>query len=255
MLIEAVLVSLNLIEVVTISTLAGLATGIGGFVAIIRKPDKKMLGFLMGVAAGVMVTLAFLGLMNEAEDIAGFPVAAAGFVAGSLSMLVLDFALPHKFFAVNEKGIIDGKTFKAGILIAIGISLHNFPEGFAVASGFSYQPHLGLIVAVAMALHNVPEGIAISLPVYMSGASRLSAFKMALFSGLVEPVGALAASVLLGFSSSLVPYGLSFAGGVMVFITLDELVPVAHEHGHEHFTAFGVIAGCIVTFVLLGLLS
>ncbi len=247
--------ALNIIEVLTLSTLAGLATGIGGFVAVIRRPEKKMLGFFMGLASGVMITLAFLGLMNEAQSIAGLPTSAIGFVVGSLSMLVLDFALPHRFFSVNEKGIIDGKALKAGILIAIGISLHNFPEGFAVASGFSFQPRLGLIVAVAMALHNIPEGMAISLPVYMSGKSRLSAFKLALFSGLVEPLGALAASLFLGFSSNLVPYGLSFAGGVMVFVTLDELIPVAHEHGHEHFTAFGVIAGCIITFILLVFLS
>jgi ZIP family zinc transporter len=245
----------NIIDILTLSTLAGLATGVGGLVAVIRRPEKKMLGFSMGLASGVMITLAFLGLMNEAQSIAGLPTSAIGFVVGSLSMLILDFTLPHRFFSVNEKGIIDGKTFKAGILIAIGISLHNFPEGFAVASGFSFQPRLGLIVAVAMALHNIPEGMAISLPVYMSGASRLSAFKLALFSGLVEPVGALAASAFLAFSSSLVPYGLSFAGGVMVFVTLDELIPFAHEHGHEHFTAFGMIAGCIVTFALLSLLS
>jgi ZIP family zinc transporter len=89
----------------------------------------------------------------------------------------------------------------------------------------------------------------------MSGASRRSAFQLALISGLVEPIGALAASLFLQTSSSLVPYGLSFAGGVMVFVTLDELIPVAHEHGHEHFTAFGMIMGCIVTFILLNFLS
>ncbi len=243
------------LNILFLSTTAGLATGIGGFFAIIKRPGKKVLGLLMGLAAGVMITLAFLGLMVQALDISGMSTAAVGFVVGSLSMLVLDFVLPHKFFAVNEKGIIDGRLLKTGILIAIGISLHNFPEGIAVASGYTYLPQLGLIVAVAMALHNIPEGIAISLPVYMSGASRLSAFKLALVSGLVEPFGALAASIFLQTSSSLVPYGLSFASGVMVFVTLDELVPVAHEHGHEHFTAFGMIMGCIITFILLSLLN
>jgi len=105
-----------------------------------------------------------------------------------------------------------------------------------------------------MALHNVPEGMAISLPAYLSGASKLSALKLALASGLVEPLGALAASLFLQFSSGLVPFGLSFASGVMVFVTLDELIPVAHEHGHEHFTPLGVIAGCIATFILLSFL-
>jgi ZIP family zinc transporter len=245
----------DIINILILSTLAGLATGIGGLLAIIKKPDRKSLGFLMGLAAGVMITLAFLGLMVQAQEISGMSTAAIGFVVGSLSMLILDFVLPHTFLSVKEKGIIDGKMLKTGILIAIGISLHNFPEGIAEASGYSYLPRLGLVVAVAMALHNIPEGIAVSLPVYMSGASRRSAFRLALISGLVEPIGALAASLFLQTSSSLVPYGLSFAGGVMVFVTLDELIPVAHEHGHEHFTAFGMIVGCIVTFILLNFLS
>ena len=169
-------------------------------------------------------------------------------------MFFLDFALPHKHFSVYEKGVIDGRFLKSGTLIAIGISLHNFPEGIAVASGYSYLPRLGLVIAIAMALHNIPEGMAISLPVYMGGASKLAAFRLALVSGLMEPLGALVATMFLESFSNLVPFGLAFAGGVMVFVTLDELIPVAHEHGHEHFTSLGVIMGCIAAFMLLGIL-
>lgn len=244
----------NLADILVLSTLAGLGTGLGGLIVVIKRPGKKVLGFSMGLAAGIMITLSFLQLMSEALKISGLLLAASGFVIGSLAMFSLDFVLPHRFFSVDEKGAIDGRLLKSGILIAMGISLHNFPEGIAVASGYSYLPRLGLVIAIAMAIHNIPEGIAISLPVHMGGASRFAAFRLALVSGLVEPIGALVAALFLEHFHDLVPFGLAFAGGVMVFVTLDELIPVAHEHGHEHFTSLGVIMGCIATFMLLGIL-
>jgi len=244
----------NLADILILSTLAGLATGLGGLIVVIKRPGKKMLGFLMGLAAGIMITLSFLKLLSEAINISSLFLAASGFVIGSLLMFFLDYVLPHKYFSVDEKGAIDGRLLKSGVLIAMGISLHNFPEGIAVASGYSYLPRLGLVIAIAMAVHNIPEGIAISLPVHMGGASRFAAFRLALVSGLVEPLGALVASLFLEYFSGLVPFGLAFAGGVMVFVTLDELIPVAHERGHEHFTSLGVIMGCITTFLLLSIL-
>ena len=246
----------NLIDIVVLSTLAGLATGLGGLIAVVKRPRKKLLGFLMGLAAGIMITLSFLELMSDALKISGWSMAASGFVIGSLLMFILDFVLPHRFFSVEEKGLSDGRFLKSGMLIAIGISLHNFPEGIAVASGYSYLPRLGLTIAIAIALHNIPEGIAVALPIYMGGSSKLEALRLALISGLIEPLGALVASLFLESSSlRLVPFGLSFASGVMIFVTLDELIPVAHEHGHEHFTSLGVIMGCIATFMLLSSLS
>jgi ZIP family zinc transporter len=245
----------NLFEILVLSMLAGLATGLGGLIVVVKRPGKKMLGFLMGLAAGIMITLAFLQLMSEALRISGLLSAALSFVAGSLLMFFLDFVLPHRFFSVEEKGVIDGRFVRSGILIAIGISLHNFPEGIAVASGYSYLPRLGLVIAIAIALHNIPEGIAVALPVYMGGASKLKAFRLAFVSGLIEPLGALVASLFLEHFHGLVPFGLAFAGGVMVFVTLDELIPVAHKSGHEHFTSLGVIMGCIATFILLGVLQ
>jgi len=244
----------NLIDILILSTLAGLATGFGGLIVLIKKPGKKTMGFLMGLAAGIMITLSFLELMSEALKISGLFLAASGFVIGSLLTLFLDLLLPHRYLSVDEKGIIDRKLLKSSVLIATGISLHNFPEGIAVASGYSYLPRLGFVIAIAMALHNIPEGIAISIPARAGGASKLAAFRLALISGLIEPLGALVAALFLGVFRSLVPFGLAFAGGVMVFITLDELIPVAHEHGHEHFTSFGIIMGCIATFMLLSIL-
>jgi len=235
--------------------LAGLCTGLGGVSVFFRRPGKRLLGFLMGLAAGIMIVLSFLELMAEALHIADLPFVASGFMVGALVLFSLDFALPHMHFAVSEKGLVDVKLFRSGLLIAIGISLHNLPEGVAVASGYSFAPNVGLLIAVAMAVHNVPEGIAICLPICSSGGSRWKAFRLALVSGLMEPLGALIAAAFLSSFPLFVPFGLAFAAGVMVFITLDELIPVAHEHGHEHFTSFGFIIGCFVTFLLLHLIA
>jgi ZIP family zinc transporter len=240
----------DVVSIVLLSTLAGLATGIGGLIVLVRKPGEKLFVFLIGLAAGLMIMLSFMELLFDSLRISGLFPAAVGFVAGTLVLFFLDFLLPHKH-VVSEKGVIDAKMFRTGTLIAIGISLHNLPEGIAVASGYSFAPEIGVIIAIAIAIHNIPEGIAIALPIRMSGTSRWAAFRVALLSGLAEPVGAVIAAVFLTTLPELMPFALSFAAGVMVFITVDELIPIAHEYGHEHFTSFGLIVGFILTLGLL----
>jgi ZIP family zinc transporter len=118
-----------------------------------------------------------------------------------------------------------------------------------------HSPKFGIFIAIAIMLHNIPEGIATALPLYKSGLGRWDSFKVAFLSGLVEPVGALAAGLFLASFQSLIPGALAFAGGVMVFITLDELIPAAREHGHQHTTAMGIISGAIFVFLLSGMLG
>jgi ZIP family zinc transporter len=242
--------STDVVSIVLLSTLAGLGTGLGGLVVLVRKPGEKLFVFLIGLAAGLMIMLSFMELLFDSLMMSGLFPAAVGFTAGTLMLFILDFLLPHKHI-VSEKGVIDAKMLRTGTLIAIGISLHNLPEGIAVASGYSYAPEIGLIITIAIALHNIPEGIAIALPIRMSGASRWAAFRIALLSGLTEPAGAVIAAVFLTALPELMPFALSFAAGVMVFITVDELVPIAHEHGYGHFTSLGLIVGFILTFGLL----
>jgi len=242
--------TIDVASIVLLSTLAGLGTGIGGLIVLFRKPGEKLFVFLIGLAAGLMIMLSFMELLFDSFMMSGLFAAAVGFIAGTLVLFLLDFLLPHKH-VVSEKGVIDAKMLRTGTLIAIGISLHNLPEGIAVASGYSFAPEIGVIIAIAIAIHNIPEGIAIALPIRMSGTSRWAAFRVALLSGLVEPVGAVIAAVFLTSLPELMPFALSFAAGVMVFITVDELIPIAHEHGHEHFTSFGLIVGFILTLGLL----
>jgi ZIP family zinc transporter len=148
--------------------------------------------------------------------------------------------------------VVDQQLLKTGTLLAIGITIHNIPEGIAVGAGYMHLPEFGLFIAMAILLHNIPEGIATALPLCKSGVCRWDSFRVALFSGLTEPVGALLAAFFLKSFSSFIPGALAFAGGVMVFITLDELLPTAREHGHQHYTAIGIILGAVFVFLLSG---
>ncbi|MBW2976892.1 ZIP family metal transporter [Candidatus Woesearchaeota archaeon] len=247
----------NLINIFLLSLLAGLATGIGGLIAVIRKPGKRSFGFLMGFAAGVMVTLSFTELVNEAWESSGYLVTTIGFGIGALFMFSIDFLTPHMRFGKKEKNVFDSALLKTGMLMAIGITIHNIPEGIAVGAGYMHMPKFGLFIAFAIALHNIPEGIATALPLCKGGVCKWKSFKIALLSGLVEPIGALAAALFLAslkdFVPSVIPASLAFAAGVMVFLTLDELIPTAMNHGHQHFTAIGIISGAIFVFLLSGI--
>ena len=269
-----------LVNILLLSLMAGLGTGIGGLLAVIRRPGKRSYGLLMGITAGVMICLAFLELVNEAIRLSNYLVTTVGFASGAIFMFVLDTFAPHIRFGErevrgnvpvddckpcherrprrfgrmrrHEKGY-DRKLVNTGLLLAVGITLHNLPEGIAVGAGYLHNPDFGLFIAIAIMLHNIPEGIATALPLCKGGVCRSDAFRVAFLSGLAEPVGAILAGAFLVNFQELVPAALAFAGGVMVFITLDELIPTAREYGHEHYTAIGIILGSIFVFILSGL--
>jgi ZIP family zinc transporter len=262
--------------------MAGLGTSLGGLIAVVQKPGRRSFGLLMGFTAGVMISLSFMGLLNEAWAQKGFWTATLGFGAGACVMFLIDISIPHVRFGEREtsngemqlepEGVFalqhgrhhhgrrygvsrvrDPQLFATGLLLAIGITIHNLPEGIAVGVGYMHSPRFGLFIAVAILLHNIPEGVATALPLYTSGVSKWDSFKVAFFSGLVEPIGALAAALFLSSFQDLIPGALAFAGGVMMFITLDELIPTARTYGHQHFTAIGIILGSIFVLLLSGL--
>jgi ZIP family zinc transporter len=245
----------DVITIVGLSLLAGLATGLGGLVAVSVKPGRTALGFGLGFTSGVMITLALFGLVVESWKSAGFLTATVAFALGALIMLALDSLLPHIHGKVKEAGVVGDKIklYEMGLLITIGMTLHNIPEGVAVGAGYVHLPAFGIAIAIAIAAHNIPEGVAVALPIFASTGNRWKAFQYAVLSGLTEPVGALAAALFLTGFASLVSGALAFAGGVMFFITLDELVPAACSRGHEHYTPFGLVSGALFVFVLYGI--
>ena len=265
-----------------LSLIAGLGTGLGGLIAVIRKPGPRQYGFLMGMTAGVMITLSFLELVNEAWELQALSPLPLGSELERSSCSRWMFHSPYSLWrgrshasarseamdtitwtsngwqhrfgqSRNHSTVVDQRLLKSGILIAIGITIHNIPEGIAVGAGYMHEPAFGIFIALAILLHNIPEGIATALPLCKSGVCRWDSFRVAFLSGLTEPVGALMAALFLTSFEGFIPFALAFAGGVMVFITLDELIPAAREHGHHHSTAIGIITGAIFVFLLSGI--
>jgi len=244
----------NVIMALGLATLAGLSTGIGSVIArFIYKPRPQHMSLILGFSTGVMLYISFGELLNESLEKVGFITANAGFFIGIIFIALLDVLIPHEY---KQEHASDSplqtksrKAGKAGTLMALGIAIHNLPEGMVVFSGAATgNLGFGLLVAIAIALHNIPEGISVSISVAEETGSRKKAFLYSFASGLAEPLGALLAyAVLLPFLSDTVIYFmLAFAAGVMVYISLDELLPAAHQYGKEHSVIIGVVAGMLV---------
>ena len=255
-----------------LTLLAGLSTGIGSAVAyFIRKPKPQHMSLILGFSAGVMLYISFAELLHVAFDNVGLLTANLGFFLGIAFIAILDIFIPHEYKQehavssysnisktrfVNEvqqpvspKAGQSSRLMRAGMLIALGIAIHNFPEGLAVfSSAVTGNRAFGFLVAIAIALHNIPEGISVSVPIWEATGNRRRAFLYSFAAGLAEPVGAIIGyAILFPFLTPTLIYSLlAFAAGIMVYISLDELLPTAHLYGEEHFVILGVIGGMLV---------
>jgi ZIP family zinc transporter len=270
---------------------AGLATTIGSVMGlVVRRPGRRFLGFTLGFSAGVMVHVSFVELLAGAIDEfaealsnehAGFFWAHVAFFVGMIAYFLIDVLTPHEYLGQHDHPegaaahefvgphtdpgattVHDHETAaslrRTGLLVALGIGIHNFPEGMATFAGAIKDVNLGVAIAVAIAIHNIPEGLAVSVPIYAATGSRLKAFGWSFFSGLSEPLGALLAGlVLLPFIQSPIVMAsvLAGVGGIMVAISLDELIPSAKSFGSEHTPIVGAIAGAAVMALSLYLLQ
>jgi len=243
-----------------LSALAGLSTTIGSLLGIaVRKPGPRFMTVTLGFSAGVMILVSFVELLQGGVEQVGFMPAHIAFFLGMGAMFLVDASVPHEYLGQDEKAgpeMQGSPLFKTGVFVALGIGIHNFPEGMAAFAGALEDPSLGIAIAVAIAIHNIPEGLAVAAPIYAATGSRKKAFLWSFFSGVAEPVGAgIAALILLPFlTPAVLGYVLAAVGGIMVFISLDELVPVARSFGHEHLAILGVIVGMIVMAISLWLL-
>jgi zinc transporter, ZIP family len=252
---------------------AGLSTGVGSAMAIFTKrTNTKFLSLALGFSAGVMIYVSFVEIFFKGKAILTDPgvygermgtwITVISFFGGMALIAVIDKLVPsvenpHEMHKVEE--IDDTHTSKKlarmGLLTALAIAIHNFPEGLATFTAALSDPNLGIAIAVAIAIHNIPEGIAVSVPVYYATGNRKKAFWLSFSSGLAEPVGALAGYLLIlpfiGNDQTLM--GIIFAGvaGIMVFISLDELLPAAKEYGEHHLSVYGLVAGMAVMAVSL----
>lgn len=234
-----------------LSLLAGLSTGIGGLIALcIRDYKKSHLCFSLGLSAGVMIYISLVELLPEAIGNIGGISANIGFFIGIFFIALLDYAIPHNYIQeeAHQNSSKQSNLSRTGLLTALGIAIHNLPEGLLVLGAALANPRLGITLALAIALHNIPEGISISIPIYYATKSRAKAFFYSLLSGLAEPLGALIGGLLLYqyLNQTVVGYLLSFAAGVMVFISFDELLPTSFAQGRRHICLTGLLLGMAI---------
>ena len=162
--------------------------------------------------------------------------------------MLFDFLLPHRYLQEHEEGVGAAKLAKSGYLVAIGLAVHNFPEGMAVFLSGVSDINLGISLAVAIAIHNIPEGIAVSMPIYYATKSKKKALSWAFLSGIFEPLGALAALWFFQgwLGDALIAYLFAFVAGIMVFISFDELLPHAYTEDYHHVAIAGLLVGMIL---------
>jgi ZIP family zinc transporter len=245
-----------------LSLLAGLSTAIGGaLVFLIKDYKKSYLTFSLAFATGVMITVSFIELLPEGIMAIGYTNALIAFFIGSVFAFLIDYFTPHDYIMekFSKTKDFDPKLFKVGLLVALGIAIHNLPEGFAIFAGNLSSFKFGLLITVAIAIHNIPEGFAVSMPIYYATKDKKKAFFASVYSGLAEPIGALlAALILLPFlSPQLIGASLAFVAGVMVYICIDELLPTAYAcaEGKQHTMTFAFLLGSLIMGLTLILLS
>ena len=244
---------------------AGLSTGIGSALAFFtRSTNTRFLSVSLGFSAGVMVYVSFVEILQKSREIMtpdygekmATWYAVLAFFSGILVIALIDKLIPspenpHEIRRVEDMdrtGTKDPKLVRMGLFTALAIAIHNFPEGIATFMAGLSDTSIAIPIAVAIAIHNIPEGIAVSIPISYGTGSKKRGFILSFLSGLAEPVGALLAwFILMPFLSDKL-FGTIFAAvaGIMVFISIDELLPTAREYGLPHHAVYGFLAGMAV---------
>lgn len=267
---------------IALTTFAGLSTGIGSAIAFFsERTNYRFLSIATGFSAGVMLYVSFTEILTKAGSWLGEDysrslsnwIVSAAFFGGILFIFLIDQLIPsaENPHEVRNRAEVEelhehtgpgahasqSKLMRMGMFTALAIAIHNFPEGLATFLATLENPSVGAAIAVAIALHNIPEGISVAVPIYYASGSRKSAFKYSLLSGLAEPVGAIIGYLILRPILSNAVTGIMFAGvaGIMVYISLDELLPTSRAYGKGHDSLYGLLSGMIVMSLSLLLMQ
>lgn len=239
-----------------LTVLAGGATGFGSAIAyFIKKPKMSYLSFSLGFSAGVMIYISFMELLPRALENCGKVWCTIAFFIGIIIIGLIDLLLPearnpHHYKDPSDvvRNHRDETLLRTGLITALAIGIHNFPEGLATFGAALHDMKLGIMIALAIAIHNIPEGISVSIPIFYATGNRRKAFICSFLSGISEPVGAIIGFLILmpflseGFIASL----LAFIAGIMVYISLDEILPMAHRYGRGHTVVIGLVIGMFI---------
>ncbi len=239
----------------------GGATVIGAVIGFIfKKVSHKFSDIVLSFAAGVMLAAAVLGLILPSLEYGGkfgILITVAGIFVGALCLNLIDKLVPHLHkFVGSESETHNNADLSKILLFVMAIAIHNLPEGIAAGVGFgSGDTTQALIIAGGIALQNIPEGMVIIAPMLAAGVSPRKTFVCAMLTGLVEVIGTLIGYFAVSVSAAILPFALSFAGGTMLYVISDEMIPETHAHGSERGATYALLVGfCVmlVTDVLLG---
>lgn len=238
-------------EVLWQSMLAGLATVLGALLVLaMGHPGERTLALLLGFAGGVMMSVIVLDLIPSALEYGSILTTAFGFLLGLIFMLGLDILIPFLPGLSNAAATDQHSHYlKMGYLIAIGIALHDLPEGIAIAVGYSAKESLGVLIALSIGLHNIPEGMATAAPLVMGGKSKWAIILTCLLISIFTPFGAYLGLLLVSISNHFICLLLALAGGAMAFIVRNELMPESYRR-HPNFARLGFIIGLMLIFFL-----
>lgn len=258
------MISQNILFALGLTVFAGLSTGIGSLIGLMSKKfNPKFLAASLGFSAGVMIYVSLVEIFAKAKtslvmfygDKPGYWFTVISFFAGIAFIAIIDrlipsYKNPHEMHNLKVQDVNPEKVklMRMGMFSALAIAIHNFPEGLATFMGALADPALGISIAVAIAIHNIPEGLAVSVPVYYATQNRRKAFFLSFLSGLAEPIGAIIGYFVLKSFFNDAAMGIVFGSvaGIMIYISLDELLPTAEEYGEHHIAIFGLIAGMAV---------
>lgn len=241
----------NLLIITIIGTMVGITgTGMGGLISLLwRNPGTKFMSIILGISGGLMLSVVTFDLLPEAFELGGLPLSLAGIVMGIIITTLVDEYLPD--FENISRG--RGQYFKMGILMAMGLALHNFPEGLAIGSGFTAGSGLGLGLSLVIGLHDVPEGMAVAAPMSMSGVKRLKVLLFTVATAVPTGIGALIGALLGEISPIFITLCLGFAGGTMLYIVCGELIPKSRSLFENFLSTFGILTGIIIGIIITSL--
>jgi len=234
------------------TTLLGLffgtfGTTLGGILGIvIKKQSNKFLSFILALASGLMVAVICFDLIPEALEISNIIEVIIGVILGIIAMIFCDLLVDKKFSTKVQVHNKQSKLLKTGMIVSIGLAIHNFPEGLAIGSGFESSLKLGLSLAIAICLHDVPEGISMSIPMKNGGMNPFKVIFYVILSGITTGIGAFFGAIVGSISEQVISICLSFAAGAMLYIVSGELIPESNSLYHGRMTAVGNMLGFII---------